>query len=59
MSDMSDRAKLQRAVDALSIVQMCLEQHTAGPEVRLMKIAGNGPTLGEVIDRALRQQEKT
>lgn len=37
----------------LSLVELVLSQHSEGPSVAAMRIAGNGPTIGEVVRRAL------
>jgi hypothetical protein len=46
-------SELQRLRDALSLVQMALSQHSEGPKVAAMRIAGNGPTVGQIVRTAL------
>jgi hypothetical protein len=46
-------AYARRCRDVLSLVELALSQHSHGPAVAAMRIAGNGPTLGEVVGRAL------
>jgi hypothetical protein len=52
---MTDKEKVYRLRGVLLLTLNALHQHSDGPKVAAMLIASNGPTIGTIIGRVLKE----